>query len=431
MMDELNEKVAVPTSTQAFEIGSDMNDTQEPMFAPVENAIGDLHIEAGGSLIIPAESQGNDDVLSHRRWDLTFDTAEPLGIRVKWQSNEVCEVVTGSQAERLGIIADGSTFVLAVGGNPTYNDPDMKAELKRCKNGLSASVVVTFGTKREIPSPLWKPLWTFVVFLIQCVPVAQGPDLLTGRNGMFLGLLGPADRCFDCCCYFMCCGKTLLLSTAVCLLALGQLISAISLLGAYAADQDTDMSEQVVDIIVSLMVLKGVEMRQPQPIAHFAFVQLLLAIMETASACFGIISLKGGVVVGSIMEALYKAYYSWIAWSLAKEFRSGNDEERLEETDAQESGPEEPPTSRDIRGSTPSRVLRPSPGNTIRGSGGNASTGSIDFARGEGVTSPRSCPLLPLPRSPAHTAQLSQTPLGNRSSFGMSRVPTDENEGIV
>jgi len=262
--------------------------------------------------------------------------------------------------------------------------------------------------------------------------VAQGPDLLTGSNGMFLGLVGPAERCSTLCCYFMCCRKTLLLSTAVCLLALGQLVGAISLLGSNAADQNTaEMSEQVVDIILSLLILKGVEMRQPQPIAHFAFVQLLLAIMETASAFFGIISLQGGVVVGSIIEALYKAYYSWIVWSLAEEFRSGNDEERLDETDVREGGPEKPSTSRDIRGSTPSGVFRPSPGNTIRGSRGNAATGSINIARGEGVTSPRSRPLVPLPRSPVQTAQLSQTPWGNRSRFGMSHVPTDENEGIV
>eukprot|EP00977_Amphora_coffeiformis_P021474 scaffold9371_cov211-Amphora_coffeaeformis.AAC.5 len=278
--------------------------------------------------------EDEDDVV----WDLLFDTTQEIGLLISGDTTRVIGAQPDTQActllgERL-VQCNRNTYIVAVAGNATYNRAHVVAETERCRNSLSRSTVITFANQPARPVPLSRPLWNFVLLITKCIP-PPGDDILTNsHNGKFLGLWSPTQSCSSLCCCIWACRAKFRLETAVCVLALLQLVAAtlgflvnLLMLGEFD-DMEYQMAHQVIDAGLSLYALKGVQTHHAAPIAHFALMQFLFGVSSMIEGVVALVEwlvgqegLYGGAFLDRWIDAAFKIYYSWVAWSLAEEYR--------------------------------------------------------------------------------------------------------------
>lgn len=276
-------------------------------------------------------------------WDVLFDIRQEIGLTTSDTSHEISfdappkvfGTKPGSQAETLDIGLgrnDRDVYVIAVGANSTPDINAVMSEIKRCRNSVSRSVIITFGHEPVKHLPLPKPIWKMLLCLTRCISEPSKNDILTGSNGKFLGLWRPATSCSAMCCFVFCCRSKLRLETAVCVLALIQMLKAVLVfleeLDSHLYEKYYGMAEEMVDFGLALYVIKGVQTHNPSPITHFAFVQLILGLESLFGGCIILVywvfgaGLHASPFVDGIITFAFKLYYCWVSWSLAEEYRS-------------------------------------------------------------------------------------------------------------
>jgi len=154
-------------------------------------------------------------------------------------------------------------------------------------------------------------------------------------NGKFMGLWAPATKCK---CW---CGRMLSLSGGLWWLAVYQIVFAAgSLIGkiitSASGSYPYEMSAPIVELGLGIWMMRGVQQIDKEPVLHFSFVQILLAVKASLDCFIGTIySLSkianndensSLIVVGTIFTLLYyyftiptKVMSSFIAWSFVVE----------------------------------------------------------------------------------------------------------------